>query len=33
MEDGGGAGRQRATHAIGGLGTLLRDTLHRTLPA
>jgi glutamate---cysteine ligase / carboxylate-amine ligase len=33
MEDGGGAGRQRATYAIGGLGTLLRDTLNRTLPS
>jgi carboxylate-amine ligase len=31
VEHGGGAGRQRATHAIGGLATLLRDTLHRTV--
>jgi carboxylate-amine ligase len=30
VEQGGGAGRQRATHAIGGLSTLLRDTLQRT---
>jgi carboxylate-amine ligase len=30
VEHGGGAGRQRGTHAIGGLGTLLRDTVRRT---
>jgi carboxylate-amine ligase len=30
LEHGGGAGRQRATHAIGGLGALLRDTTART---
>jgi carboxylate-amine ligase len=30
LEHRGGAGRQRATHAIGGLGTLLRDTTVRT---
>jgi carboxylate-amine ligase len=30
VEEGGGAGRQRRTHAIGGMGTLLRDTLRRT---
>jgi carboxylate-amine ligase len=30
LEDGGGAGRQRATHAIGGLGALLRETTQRT---
>jgi carboxylate-amine ligase len=30
LERGGGAGRQRAVHAIGGLGALLRDTTART---
>jgi len=30
LEHRGGAGRQRATHAIGGLGALLRDTTART---
>lgn len=33
LEHGGGAGRQRAMHAIGGLGALLRDTTRRTAPA
>ncbi|WCB96174.1 Putative glutamate--cysteine ligase 2 [Baekduia alba] len=30
VERGGGAGQQRATHAIGGLGALLRDGVTRT---
>jgi carboxylate-amine ligase len=30
LEDGGGAGRQRAVHAIGGLGALMRDMAART---
>jgi carboxylate-amine ligase len=30
VDRGGGAGRQRATYAIGGLGALLRDTVERT---
>jgi glutamate---cysteine ligase / carboxylate-amine ligase len=30
VEQGGGAGRQRQTHAIGGLGALLRDAVERT---
>jgi glutamate---cysteine ligase / carboxylate-amine ligase len=30
LECGGGAGRQRAAHAIGGMGTLLRDTAAAT---
>ncbi|HET6510133.1 MAG TPA: YbdK family carboxylate-amine ligase [Baekduia sp.] len=30
LEHGGGAGRQRAAHAIGGLGALLRDAVART---
>jgi carboxylate-amine ligase len=33
VEEGGGAGRQRAAHAIGGLGSLLRTTVQRTMPA
>jgi carboxylate-amine ligase len=32
VEQGGGAGRQRRVHAIGGMGTLLRDTVARTVP-
>jgi carboxylate-amine ligase len=32
VEQGGGAGRQRAAHARGGLGLLLRDLLDRTSP-
>jgi len=32
VEHGGGAGHQRATHAIGGLGALLRDAVARTAP-
>jgi carboxylate-amine ligase len=31
VEVGGGAGRQRATHAIGGMGTLLRETVALTV--
>jgi carboxylate-amine ligase len=30
LERGGGAGEQRAAHAIGGLGAMLRDTVART---
>jgi glutamate---cysteine ligase / carboxylate-amine ligase len=30
LEHGGGAGRQRSAHAIGGLGTMLRDVVART---
>ncbi|MCW2984661.1 MAG: glutamate--cysteine ligase [Conexibacter sp.] len=33
LEHGGGAGRQRAVHAIGGLGAMLRDTMGRTTAA
>jgi carboxylate-amine ligase len=33
VEIGGGAGRQRATHAIGGMGTLLRETVGLTATA
>jgi carboxylate-amine ligase len=32
VEHGGGAGQQRATYAIGGLGALLRDAVARTAP-
>jgi carboxylate-amine ligase len=32
LERGGGAGRQRALHAIGGMGTLLRETTALTAP-
>lgn len=32
LERGGGAGRQRAVHAIGGMGTLLRETTALTAP-
>jgi glutamate---cysteine ligase / carboxylate-amine ligase len=31
LEHGGGAGRQRSVHAIGGLGGLLRDAVGRTM--
>jgi glutamate---cysteine ligase / carboxylate-amine ligase len=33
LEHQGGAGRQRAAHAIGGMGGLLRDTAGRTAAA
>ena len=33
IENGGGAGRQRDVHAIGGMGALLRDLAERTMLA